>query len=84
MKKPVIIINFLDEPIDNIFINRKLCLECKKKSELVPLIKSLMNFNPLTESKINELVKDYLYKFDGKASERLTNIIFSSLNRGKT
>ena len=73
--------NFLDDAIDNIFINRKLSLECKQKSELVPLIKSLMNFNPLTESKVNELITDYLYKFDGKASERLSNLIFSSLKK---
>lgn len=79
LKKPVVIVDLLNDPIDNVFLKKGLAQECKQKNDLLPIVRNVLKTNPLTQSKIDEFTSEYLYKFDGKASERVCEMIFSYL-----
>ncbi len=81
LKKPVVIVDFLNDPFDNVFLKNGLAQECKQKNDLLPIVRNVLKSNPLTQSKIDEFTSEYLYKFDGKASERVCEMIFSFLKK---
>lgn len=72
--KPIIILNFFDLEHD-LFLERGLVYECKENSSLISLIKQGMKSNLATKSKLDEFVREFLYKLDGRASERIGNTL---------
>jgi hypothetical protein len=73
-KKPIIICNFYNL-IDDVFLEKELALECKNPLNLVSLITNSITSNLATEKKVSDYTKEYLYKSDGLASERLCTVI---------
>lgn len=83
-KKPIILCNFYDLKGDLFLERGGLALECKKISELIPAIQNIVRFNPATDDNVESFVKEFLYKSDGLASERLCNAMLKLLNKNNT
>lgn len=79
-KKPIIICNFYDLKGD-LFLERRLALECKDVASLIPAIKKIIIENPATSKKLEQYIQDNLYKADGKSSERLCNAVLNLLDK---
>lgn len=73
LKKPIIMINLNLK--GDIMLESGLVQECRSVSNIIQSIRQVLHSNPATEQKIKAFVKDYLYKFDGLASERMSNSI---------
>ena len=70
LEKPIIIVNLFDYPIEKMpFVKAGLAKELKNIDELHNLVLKLKNKKPDKE-KMENFVRKYLYKLDGKASER--------------
>jgi len=81
-RKPIIICNFYDLTYD-LFLDRNLAIECKNQNEIIPSIHKAIKSNPATEEKINQYIKEFLYSDDGKASERISDLIINLVNKNK-
>jgi len=79
-RKPIVVCNFFNVRRSDI-LERGLALECKKPSELYNLIQNVLSSNPATKEKVEEYIKDFLYKADGHSSERLCNVIMNLLEK---
>lgn len=75
-KIPIVICNFFNFKNDP-FVERSLVLECKEISNLIQSIKQVFLSNPASQEKFDKYIKDCLYKADGKASERLCDVIIN-------
>jgi hypothetical protein len=78
--KPLILCNFFNYEKD-FFLNRKLTLECKNPSELNSLIEKGLTSDFIPEDRINNFIREFLYKSDGMASERLYEAIANLVNK---
>ena len=79
-RKPIIVCNFYNTENDR-FVNRGLALECKNAPDISKIINNANVSNPATEEKINEFVKEFLYKADGQASERVSEAIIDLIKK---
>jgi len=80
LKKPVIIWNFFNVKND-LFLENKLALECKKIEILPEYVKQSLKTNPASDEKFNAVVSKILYKVDGNASERIANEILKLVQK---
>ena len=69
-KKPVIICNFFDLKGDA-FLERGLAIDCKEPSTLLEMIHLVLEKNPATEQKRNDFIREFMFKWDGRAGERI-------------
>lgn len=77
-KRPIIIWNVYG--VDNdVFLVRKLALECKDNTSFIRSIYSALESNPASQDKIEEFIRDYLYKADGRATERIRDVILDQV-----
>ncbi len=72
-KKPIIFCQFF-QPNSNIILENNLAVLCDNPKELVKLIHSQI-LKPLKEEDRQKFIQKYLYKDDGKASERISDEI---------
>ena len=79
-KKPIILWNVYGVEGD-VFLERGLALECHKIDELIPLIHKSLESSPSYGEKLKEFVQDFLYKPDGKATERIAEIVLRIAER---
>lgn len=79
-KKPIIVCNFFNTEKD-IFAEKGLALECKDPDELVNLIKQTQNPNSLFEQQRETFIREFLYKWDGHATERICDEIMKLLDK---
>ena len=79
-KKPLIFCNFFNDSPDDI-LQRELVLECKEISSLVRTIDEVFLSNPASEQKRDKFIRESLGKWDGKASERISNAIITLLKK---
>ena len=77
-QKPIIVCNFYNLETD-IFQEKGVVSECKNKSTIVPLIKEVVESNPVTKEKIDDFIEEFFYKLDGRASERIGDTILNLL-----
>lgn len=81
MNKPIIIINFVNYPIKLIpFLQAGVAYEVRNESELIELISNIQNLKT-DKFKQETFLKNYLYKLDGKASERSAKAILELINK---
>ena len=83
-RKPIIMCNFNNHVKNDLLLKRNLVMECKQPSQLVELIRDVLKENPATEEKLSKYIEDILFKYDGKAAERITNLIFDLMNGKQT
>lgn len=68
-RKPIIICNFFQSQSD-ILVEKGLAIECIDPSNLVKLVEQI-HYNSEYEKKRDDFIKEFLYKADGRASERI-------------
>jgi len=73
-RKPIIICNFYNLK-DDLFLERGLALECKEPSEIISSIRKVVSSNPASAEKVEGFVREFFYKSDGQASERISDAI---------
>ena len=84
LNKPLILCNFFNYNKKGPYIERGLALECNDPFNLINLVLESISNNPATKEKIDTFVKDFLYKPDGCASERVCSAILKLINNNKT
>lgn len=77
-KKPSILCNFFNTKYE--YVEKGYVSECKDPTSIVSIIKKIKD-NNIASNKRDEFVKDYLYKDDGLASERLCDAIMGLLKK---
>lgn len=80
---PIIICNFVDLGKREKFLEKGLAYECRSPEELVPLIRKAINENPITKEKRDQYVKEFLYRDDGKAAQRICDAILDLISKNK-
>ncbi len=73
-KKPVIVCNFFNTKGDE-FLQQGLALECKDPNSLIEIIHKSLSDNILYDQKRDDYIKNFFYKPDGLASERICDSI---------
>lgn len=76
LKKPIIIWNFFGVKND-LFLDYKVALECKKIEMLPNYVKEVLETNLVSEEKLQKIISDVLYKADGNSSERVAQVILN-------
>ena len=79
-RKPIIIYNVFDIKGD-LFLGNGVALECTDISKLVPSIQQILSSNPASEKKVENFIHEYLYKSDGRATERIGNAILELIEK---
>ena len=73
-KKPIIVCNFFDGNKDD-FVQKEIALECNSSVYLAKTIHQALSKNPEYEQKCDEYIKNFFYKPDGLAAERISTSI---------
>jgi len=81
-KKPIIICNFFNIQGD-VFLERGLAIDCKKPSSIIPSIHTALSSNPVSEQKREDFIKEFMYKWDGRAGERICDKIMELVEKRK-
>jgi len=78
-KKPIVICNFFNSKQDTL-VKYGLAVECRKPSDLLESIEKASNISEY-DKKRYDFIKEFLYKPDGCASERICDEILKLLNK---
>jgi len=81
-QKPIIVCNFFNLEND-LFIEKKLVINCKNISNLIESINKASELNPATKERVDSFHEEFFYKLDGLASERISNKLLDLLNKEK-
>jgi spore coat polysaccharide biosynthesis predicted glycosyltransferase SpsG len=80
LSKPILLVNLFEEDIsNNIYIRENLITECKTASELTNHILNRTYLIP-DKDKLNRVIENLFYKFDGKCSTRAAQEIIKLIN----
>jgi hypothetical protein len=81
-KKPIIMCHFFTSKIDTLS-QRGLAVECKNSADLVNCIHKSMSqsHNPGYEKERENFIREFMYKWDGRATERICDEIMKLLNK---
>ena len=82
-RKPIINCNFFNEKQD-ILVEKGLALECKDPDNLPELICKAMKPDPSYEQKRSDFIRDFLYKEDGRAAERISDVIIKLVEKSQS
>jgi hypothetical protein len=84
MNKPVIILR-LDGQVDGLeYIEEGVALGVHSPTKLKDAIASLLKDDSCLRENRNRYIEKYLYRIDGKATERVVNLLIEMLHRKKT
>ncbi len=73
-RKPIVICNFFNLKED-VFLERNMAVECKDPSYLFKSIQQALSSNPASEQKIENFIREFMFKWDGHAKERICDKI---------
>ena len=71
-RKPIIICNFFNNKNSNLLVENNVAKLCKHPENLLSIIKETYP-NPKSEITRQKFIQKYLYKEDGRSSERISN-----------
>jgi hypothetical protein len=74
LNKPVIVLNLSGEPDPVEYVKEGVACGVYKRGDLEPAILKLLEEDPLSKSR-KQYIRKYLYEIDGKATERVVDII---------
>ncbi len=81
-KKPIIICNFFNIQGD-VFLERGLAIDCKDPSSIITSIDTALSSNPASEQKREDFIREFMYKWDGRAAERICDKIMELVEKRK-
>ena len=76
--KPLVLCNFFNYQNES-FLKSGLAVECKNPEDLIKLVETSLSTKNVSKEKIDDYIKEFLYKPDGRASERLCQGIINLL-----
>lgn len=81
--KPIVICNYFDLKND-VFLERDLAVDCKDSSSLLNSINFALTENPYTDQKRDNFIREFMYTWDGCASERICDKIIELYEKNKS
>jgi len=82
LEKPVIVVNLFDYPLDKIpFLKEGLAYELKEINKLKEFFSQIDT--EIIKENLRKYISNYLYKFDGKSSERAADAILEFVKNYK-
>ncbi len=83
LNKPIIFLNFTKEPDIVNYVECNIAIGVYEKEYLLPTIKKLLEDDSELVENRQKFIKDYLYKVDGKATERVVDLIYKTIKENK-
>jgi glycosyltransferase involved in cell wall biosynthesis len=83
LNKPVIILNLSGEPDVVDYVEQGVALGVYKEGELKPTIEKLLKDDSELAKNRKKYIEKYLYKIDGKATERVVKLIEEMIKNGR-
>ena len=81
MKKPILVYNPINMTLDEMpFVRENMATEIKDIKNL----ENIKKMKPVNDEQIEKFVSKYMYKFDGLASYRISNILLEQMKKNKT
>jgi len=84
LNKPVIVLNLSGDPDQVNYVREGVALGVYDSENLSFAVEKLLDDGSILHEKREEFIKKYLYKVDGKATERVVSLIKSLLEESKT
>ncbi|HJH26921.1 MAG TPA: hypothetical protein C5S37_09180 [Methanophagales archaeon] len=81
LNKPIIILNLSGEPDPVEYVKEGVALGVYKEGDLKPTIEKLLKDDSELAKNRKKYIETYLYKIDGKATERVVNLIEEMLEK---
>ncbi|MHA7733120.1 hypothetical protein [Nitrosopumilus sp. S6] len=78
--KPLILLNIFEYDKGPL-LQRNIAVECKNIEKINELISSTLENNPIDGESISNYIEEFFYKTDGKAAERLSDIIIKLIKK---
>jgi UDP-N-acetylglucosamine 2-epimerase len=83
LNKPVIVLNLSGEPDVVDYVEQGVALGVYKEDDLKPAIEKLLKDDAELAKNRGRYIEKYLYKIDGKATERVVNLIMQTIEESK-
>ena len=83
LNKPVIVVNLTERPDPVEYVKEGVALGVYREEDLKPAIEKLLNDGSELARNRNSYIEKYLYKIDGKATERVINLIVKMIEESK-
>jgi CDP-glycerol glycerophosphotransferase (TagB/SpsB family) len=83
LNKPVIILNLSGEPDPVDYVKEGVALGVYKEEDLKPAIEKLLKDDSELAKNRGRYIEKYLYKIDGKATERVVNLIMQRIEESR-
>jgi len=83
LKKPVVILNLSGEPDIVEYVKEGVALGVYKEEDLEPAIVGLLKDDSELARNREKYIEKYLYKIDGKATERVVGVIEGMIKEGR-
>ncbi|HYL66116.1 MAG TPA: CDP-glycerol glycerophosphotransferase family protein [Nitrosopumilaceae archaeon] len=81
-KRPIIICNFFNIQGD-VFLEQGLAIDCKEPSSIVSSIHTALLSDLPLEQKRENFIREFMYRWDGRAGERICNKIIELVEKRK-
>jgi len=75
LNKPIIVLNLSEEPDAVDYVKDGIALGVYNKEELIPTVKRLLQDDSILCKRRDEYVSRYLYKMDGRSSQRVADFL---------
>ena len=83
LNKPVIVLNLSEEPDLVDYVEQGVALGVYKEEDFKPAIEKLLKDDSELAKNRGRYIEKYLYKIDGKATERVVNLIMQTIEGSK-
>lgn len=78
--KRIVICDFFNSQNEDIFVKQGIAVSCKNPSEIISSIKKAKTLKSYDENR-RKFIDNFLFKWDGKSSERITNHLTEILSK---
>lgn len=78
--KPIVICHYFDLQGD-VFLDRNLAINCITPSSLISNIEMALSSNPASEQRRDDFIREFMFKWDGHAGERISNEIVKLIEK---
>jgi hypothetical protein len=79
LDKPLIVLNLSGEPESVEYVKEGIAVGVYKEDDLLPALNRLLADDTELQKHREKFISDYLYRIDGRATERIANIVSKSL-----
>ena len=81
--KRIVICDFFNSENDDLFVKQGIAVSCKNPSEIISCIIKAKTLSSYEENR-KKFINDFLFKWDGKSSERICNYLIDIVENHKS